>query len=179
MIGELVARGHLVIGGAILGAVVATVTAVHAAPLIGQPCSVVVMPTPTFAGRTVTDPHTHVRIMASGLHFVKNVDPSHPNQMAAVLHILLQNTGKKPVQTFSTDLLLHGVTDAADYDGSILSSDLTITPLQPAVLLPGQKQAGDLSILVPVATQKYELHWRPADILDSATMPYFVVPVNR
>ena len=179
MIGEWVARGRLVLGGAVLGTIVATVTAAHAAPIIGQPCSVALMPTPTFTGRTVTDPHTHVRIMASSLHFVKNVDPSHPNQMVALLHILLQNTGHKAVQTFSTDLLLHGVTDAADYDGSVFSADLTIKPLQPTVLLPGQKQAGDLSILVPVAAQKYELHWRPADILDSATTPYFIVPVNK
>lgn len=58
MIREWVARGRLVVSGTVLGAVAATLTAAHAAPLLGQPCSVAVMPTPTFTGRTVTDPHT-------------------------------------------------------------------------------------------------------------------------
>lgn len=176
---ELMARGRSTICGVILGVLTATVTAAHAAPTIGQPCSVASMPTPTFTGRTVTDPLTNVHIMASGLHFVKNVDPSHPNRMAAVIHILLQNTGHKAVQTFSTDLFLHGVNDAADYSDSIFATDLTMTPLQPLLLLPGQKQAGDLSILVPIKEQKYELLWRPADILASNTTSYFVVPMNK
>lgn len=151
MVIRLVQQGSSVICGMVLGLAVAAVSVVHASPVVSIPCSLSSMPVSTLSGRTVTDSISHVRLMASHLHFIKNGDPSNPTHMVAVIHVVLRNRGRKLVQTYASDLLLHGMNDAADYDQMILSIDITLTPLQPSLLAPGQTQAGDLSIIVPVA----------------------------